>query len=44
MDDDDIAMMKIFKNFLILSPTKESLKKDVKKMFEYNGPVYLRSL
>ena len=44
MDDDDIAMIKIFKNFLILSPTKESLKDDIKKMFEYNGPVYLRSL
>jgi len=44
MDDDDIYMMKIFKNFLILSPTKESLKDDIKKMFEYNGPVYLRSL
>ncbi|WP_419771187.1 MAG: transketolase [Candidatus Marinarcus sp.] len=44
MDSDDIDMMKIFKNFLILSPTKESLEKDVQKMFEYDGPVYVRSI
>lgn len=44
MDDDDISMMKIFKNFIIFSPTKESLKEDIKKMFEYNGPTYLRCL
>ena len=44
IDNDDIYMMKIFKNFLILSPTKQTLKNDIKKMFEYNGPVYLRSL
>lgn len=44
MDDDDIAMMKVFKNFLLLAPTKESLKSDVKKMFEYDGPVYVRCL
>lgn len=42
MDDNDIDMMKIFKNFLILSPTAESLKEDIKLMFETNGPVYLR--
>lgn len=42
MDNDDIDMMKIFKNFLILTPTKESLKSDIKKMFEYKGPVYVR--
>lgn len=44
MDDDDISMMKIFKNFMIFSPKKESLKEDIKKMFEYNGPTYLRCL
>lgn len=42
IDNDDIDMMKIFKNFLVLSPTQESLKKDIKLMFETNGPVYLR--
>ena len=44
MDDDDIPMMKILKNFMIFSPTKESLKEDIKKMFAYNGPTYLRCL
>lgn len=44
MDDDDIPMMKIFKNFMIFSPTKESLKEDIKDMFEYIGPTYLRCL
>ncbi|WP_310438761.1 transketolase [Sulfuricurvum sp.] len=42
IDDDDIAMMKIFKNFLILSPTAQTLKEDIRRMFETNGPVYLR--
>jgi len=42
MDNDDIDMMKIFKNFLILTPTMYSLKEDIKKMFEYKGPVYVR--
>lgn len=42
MDNDDISMMKIFKNFLILSPTVESLEEDIKKMFDTYGPVYLR--
>ena len=44
MDDDDIKMMEIFKNFKIFTPTNESLKKDIKNMFEYNGPTYLRCL
>lgn len=44
MDNDDIDMMKIFKNFLILEPTKASLKEDIKKMFEYKGPVYVRCI
>lgn len=42
MNDDDIKMMKIFKNFKIFAPTKESLKQDIKDMFDYNGPTYLR--
>ena len=42
IDQDDIDMMKIFKNFLILSPSKESLRKDIQKMFKIDGPVYLR--
>jgi len=42
IDDDDIYMMKVFKNFLILSPTTETLEDDITKMFETNGPVYLR--
>lgn len=42
MDDDDITMMKIFKNFLILEPTTKSLKHDIKTMIEYEGPVYVR--
>ena len=44
MDNDDLYMMKIFKNFLILSPTESSLKNDIKKLLEYNGPVYLRCI
>lgn len=42
MDEDDTAMMSIFKNFLLLEPTRENLKNKVREMFEYNGPVYLR--
>lgn len=42
IDDDDIKMMKIFKNFIIFSPTLESLKQDIKDMFDYSGPTYLR--
>lgn len=44
MDQDDIDMMKIFKNFKLFAPTKDSLKNDIKDMFEYNGPTYLRCL
>lgn len=44
MDDDDVYLLKILKNLLILDPTEESLKDDIKKMFSYDGPVYLRSL
>jgi transketolase len=42
IDDDDIKMMQIFKNFKIFAPTKKSLKKDIKDMFDYDGPTYLR--
>lgn len=42
MDGDDVEMMKIFKNFKIFSPTKERLTQDIKDMFDYNGPTYLR--
>lgn len=44
MDDDDLKMMKLFKNFKIFTPTTESLKKDIKDMFDYDGPTYLRCL
>ena len=44
MDEDDIILISILKNVLILSPTIETIKEDVKKMIEYNGPVYMRSL
>ncbi|QFR48359.1 transketolase [Sulfurimonas lithotrophica] len=44
MDDDDVDMMNIFKNFKIFSPTQDSLEKDIKNMFEYDGPTYLRCL
>lgn len=44
LDDDDVAMMKIMKNFLLLAPTEESIDNDIKKMFAYDGPVYLRCL
>ena len=42
MDSDDIDMMKIFKNFKIFEPTTESLTQDIKDMFDYTGPTYLR--
>lgn len=44
MDSDDVEMMKIFKNFKLFAPTKESLKEDIKSMFAYDGPTYLRCL
>jgi len=44
IDSDDVAMMKIFKNFKIFAPTAESLKKDIADMFVYDGPTYLRCL
>ena len=44
MDDDDIYLMKMFKNLLILDSTEESLTEDIVKMFDYDGPAYIRSL
>lgn len=44
MDKDDIYLMSMFKNLLILDSTEESLVSDIAKMFEYDGPVYMRSL
>lgn len=44
MDKDDIYLMSMFKNLLILDSTEESLKIDIKQMFDYDGPVYIRTL
>jgi transketolase len=44
MDKDDIYLMEMFDNLLILDPSEESLVNDIQKMFEYDGPVYVRSL
>ena len=44
MDQDDIYLMSMFDNLLILDSTEASLKEDIKKMFTYDGPVYLRTL
>lgn len=42
LDSDDLDMMTLFKNFLILSPTVETMKDNIQQMFAYKGPVYLR--
>lgn len=42
MDDDDLAMMRIFKNLLILEPSKTTLEADIAEALSYEGPVYLR--
>jgi len=42
IDDDDVKILSIFSNLLILKPTQESVAEDVKRMFEYKGPVYIR--
>jgi len=44
MDQDDIYLMSIFENLLILNPTEDSLISDIKSMFDYSGPVYIRTL
>ena len=44
MDEDDVKLISILKNILIISPTEETIKDDIKTMLDYNGPVYMRSL
>lgn len=44
MDSDDVSMIDIFKNFKIFAPTQSSLEQDIKDMFDYDGPTYLRCL
>ena len=44
IDSDDIEMIKIFKNIRIYTPTKQTLKKDIKEMLASNMPTYLRCL
>ncbi len=44
MDQDDIYLMSMFKNLLILDSTEDSLKVDIQRMFDYNGPAYIRTL
>lgn len=44
MDSDDVDMIKIFRNFKIFAPTQQSLEQDIKEMFSYDGPTYLRCL
>ncbi|QKF83317.1 transketolase [Halarcobacter ebronensis] len=44
MDKDDVYLMSLFKNLLILDPDESSLVEDIKKMFTYDGPVYVRTL
>ncbi|KZN39504.1 hypothetical protein N480_01325 [Pseudoalteromonas luteoviolacea S2607] len=44
MDDDDVSLISILKNVEIISPTIESLNKDVDKMMGTSGPFYMRSL
>lgn len=40
--DDDLKILSIFDNLLILTPTEESVYEDVVRLFDYNGPVYIR--
>jgi transketolase len=42
MDEDDLKILSIFDNLLLLSPKVETLEEDVKKLFTYQGPVYVR--
>lgn len=42
VDEDDLALLSIFKNILVLTPTEQTVVDDVKRMFEYNGPAYIR--
>lgn len=40
--EDDLKILSIFENLLILTPTAESVADDVARMFDYQGPVYIR--
>jgi len=40
--EDDLRILSIFENLLILTPTAESVAEDVARMFDYQGPVYIR--
>lgn len=42
MDEDDLSILSIFSDLLILFPNPETLDNDVKRMFAYQGPVYVR--
>jgi len=42
MDEDDLKILSIFDNLLILSPTPETVKDDVGRLFDYQGPAYVR--
>lgn len=42
VDEDDLKILSIFDNLLLLDPTVETLENDVKKMFAFQGPVYVR--
>ena len=42
INEDDLKVLSIFDNLLILTPTDGTVKEDVKKMFDYSGPVYIR--
>ncbi len=44
MDEDDIQLVSLLKKILIISPSKNTLKEDIQKVFNYNGPAYIRSL
>jgi len=42
VDEDDLKILSIFSNLLLLSPTDQTVHDDVKRMFAYDGPVYVR--
>ena len=42
VDEDDVKILSIFDNLLLLTPTDETVREDVKRMMAYNGPVYAR--
>lgn len=42
MDKDDLKILSIFEKLLLIDPSPATLKQDVKRMFAYAGPVYVR--